>query len=199
MKFEILKPNKIKIIIDSDDLIKWGISADALAKNAPETREMFMALLRKAEEETGFCCNNSQLVIEAAEHVKGDLTIFVTKVDSAEERALFEKISAVKKPETVFRQPIQKAPSYKAGKVIIEIENFEDVITFAYAFEDYYGGSLYLYDDLYYMIVDSSRIKNAAEFGIERSSKRRLLVEEHGSLIARDNAFLVVRSKFCQN
>jgi len=193
MKFEKLKPNKIKIVIDADDLLKWGISADALVNNAPETREMFMSLLRQAEEETGFSCNNSRLVIEASAHIHGELTLFVTKVDSEEEYALFEKISAIKKPESIIK-PAKK--NTLPAKVIVELETLEDVITFAYAFENYYGGSLYLYDDMYYMIVDSSEIKNAAEFGKERSSRKKLLVQEHGKSIAKDNAFFLIRSKF---
>ena len=83
MRFEKLKPNKIKVIIASEDLAKWGVSADAVAKNLPETREMFISLLKQAEAETGFSCKNSRLVIESAMNSRdNDITLFVTKVDS---------------------------------------------------------------------------------------------------------------------
>ena len=49
MKFEMLRHDKIKIIIDADDLKKWGVSADAVAKNMPETREMFISMLKQAD------------------------------------------------------------------------------------------------------------------------------------------------------
>ena len=195
VKIEMLRPNKIKIVINSDDLSKWGVSADAVAKNSPETREMFLSLLRQAEEETGFYCNNSRLVVEATASTSGELTIFVTKVDSAEEKALFDKISAVNHAE-IIRKKAPSAERKRPVKTLIELETLDDVITFCYAYENYYGGSLYLYDDVYYMSVDSALIPYAAEFGTERSSKKRLLVEEHGKPIAKENAFYIIRNKF---
>ena len=94
MKFEILKPNKIKVIVEHCDLEKWGVTADDMAKNSPETRDIFFDMLRQAEKETGFSCNNARLVVEAAIRSDSDeLTLFVTKVDSDEEKALFVNVN----------------------------------------------------------------------------------------------------------
>ena len=48
MKFERLKPNKIKVIVEKADLEKWGVTADDMAKNSPETREIFFERRRIA-------------------------------------------------------------------------------------------------------------------------------------------------------
>ena len=62
----MLKSNKIKVTMNAQDLSELGISIEAMAKNSPESREVFFELLRRAEKETGFSYNNSRLVVEAA-------------------------------------------------------------------------------------------------------------------------------------
>lgn len=66
MKFELLKSNKIKVTMNAEDMILLGTSFDAMAKNAPESKEVLFELLRRAEKETGFTCTNARLVVEAA-------------------------------------------------------------------------------------------------------------------------------------
>ncbi len=193
MRFEKLKPNKIKVVIASEDLEKWGVSADAVAKNLPETREMFISLLKQAEEETGFSCKNSRLVIESAMNSRdNDITLFVTKVDSEEEKALFDKISSVKGSELFSRRTAQN----RKKRMMTELDNFEDVITMCHALSSYFGGTLYSYKNKYYMVTDDRAIAAASEFGKTVSPGAAVMIEEHGSLVAEKNAFPVIRSKF---
>ena len=197
MKIEKLKPNKIKIKMDNEDLSRWGVSADAVAKNLPETREMFVSILKQAEQETGFCCDNSKLVIEAALNESGgDLTLFVTKVDSAEENELFNRISAIHKPGEIHKTTEIKPAIQKQSRALIEIESFEDVIKLCYAIAHYYGGTLYAYNDKYYMLVDALYTPKACEFGnlLERHAMH--VIEEHGKQIMKNDAFLVIRNNF---
>ena len=94
MKFELLKSNKIKVTMNAQDLRELGISFEAMAKNSPESRDVFFELLRRAEKETGFSYDNARLVVEAAiQAEKSEMTLFVTKVDNAEEKALFDTLS----------------------------------------------------------------------------------------------------------
>lgn len=192
MKFERLRPNKIKVLIEAEDLAKWGVSADAVAKNSPETREMFVALFKQAEEETGFVCNNSRLVIEAAmSSADRNITLFVTKVDSDEEKALFDRVSAARNAENL---RINLSPRRK--NTLIELESFEDVIKLCYAISSYFGGTLYSYEDKYYMCVEQAYANAASEFGKVKSVRSQTIIEEHGVLVVRNNAFAVIRSKF---
>lgn len=193
MRFEKLKPNKIKVIIASEDLAKWGVSADAVAKNLPETREMFISLLKQAEAETGFSCKNSRLVIESAMNSRdNDITLFVTKVDSDEEKALFDKISSVKGSELFSRRTAQS----RKRRIMTELDSFENVISLCHALSSYFGGTLYSYKDKYYMVTDGSAVSSASEFGSTVSPGTAVMIEEHGTLVAEKNAFPVIRSKF---
>lgn len=195
MKFELLKPNKIKVTVETQDLEEWGISADEMAKNTPETREIFFEMLRRAEKETGFSCNNARLVVEAAiNSAMHELTLFVTKVDNDEEQRLFEKLSNQLKTETDKKE--KKRSKNPPVSTMIELEDFENVINMCHTMRECFWGSLYSYRDKYYMTMLPSYIPKASEFGALCPEKYRAIVEEHGKAIVRNSAFLFIRNRF---
>lgn len=197
MKFELLKPNKIKVTVETQDLEEWGISADEMAKNTPETREIFFEMLKRAEKETGFSCNNARLVVEAAiNSLMSELTLFVTKVDNDEEQKLFDKLSTQLKSEK--EKPKQKKDKKQSASTMIELADFEDVIKMCHVMRECFWGSLYSYKDKYYMTMLPSYIPKASEFGEICPEKFRAVVEEHGSVVVRNSAFLFIRNRFEQ-
>ena len=197
MRFEVLKPNKIKVIVESADLEKWGVTADDMAKNSPETREIFFEMLRMAEKETGFSCNNARLVVEAAIRPDtNELTLFVTKVASNEEKELFDKISTAITPTK--KQTSKKKEEEKPVNTMVEIDEFEDVIKMCYAMRECMWGSLYSYKDKYYMTMLADHIQKASEYGSVCPETYRSLVEEHGTAIIRSSAFLTIRNRFSE-
>ena len=198
MKFELLKPNKIKVVVEKDDLEKWGVTADEMAKNSPEIRDIFFDMLRQAEKETGFSCSNSRLVVEAAVRADSDeLTLFVTKVDSNEEKELFDKISSAIKP--MLREKEQKPdPETQKPPTMVELADFEDVIKMCYAMRECMWGSLYSYKDKYYMTMLPNYIKKASEYGDVCPAEYRSIVEEHGNSIIKSSAFLTIRNRFSE-
>ena len=193
MKFELLKSNKIKVTMDAKDLAEFGISFEAMAKNSPESREVFFKLLRRAEKETGFDCNNARLVVEAAiQAEKGEMTLFVTKVDNKEEQKLFEKLSEI----TPEKEAPKKKPVKEEKSTMIELDDFEDVVKMCSAMRECFWGSLYSYNDKYYMTMLPVYIPKASEFGTVCPEKYRFIVEEHGKTIVKSSAFLFIRNKF---
>lgn len=193
MKFERLKPNKIKVIVEKADLEKWGVTADDMAKNSPETREIFFEMLRIAEKETGFSCNNARLVVEAAIRPDtNELTLFVTKVTSNEEKELFDKISTAIIPEKKGPKKEEK----KSVNTMVELADFEDVIKMCYAIRECMWGSLFSYKDKYYMTMLPEYIKKASEYGRICPEEYRSIVEEHGIAVIRSSAFMTVRNRF---
>lgn len=197
MKFELIKHNKIKVTVETQDLEKWGISAEEMAKNTPEAREIFFEMLRRAEKETGFSCNNARLVVEAAiNSVMSELTLFVTKVDTDEEQKLFDKLSSRIKTEKIPAET-KKEKKPKTG-TMIEIDDFENVIRMCHVMRECFWGSLYSYNDRYYMTMLPSYIPKASEFGAVCPEGYREVVEEHGKLIVKNSAFLFIRNKFSE-
>jgi len=196
VKFELLKPNKIKVTVETQDLEEWGISADEMAKNTPETREIFFEMLRRAEKETGFSCNNARLVVEAAiNSLMSELTLFVTKVDNDEEQKLFDKLSTQLKAD---KKKTELKKEKQSESTMIELDDFEDVIKMCHVMRECFWGSLYSYNDKYYMTMLPSYIPKASEFGTVCPEKYRMVIEEHGKPLVKNSAFLFIRNRFSE-
>ncbi len=196
MKFELLKSNKIKVTMNAQDLRELGISFEDMAKNSPESRDVFFELLRRAERETGFSYDNARLVVEAAiQAEKSEMTLFVTKVDNAEEKALFDKLSKLnlELPKTDKKEKKEQKP---AVNTMIELSDFEDVIKMCHCMQECFWGTLYSYKDKYYMTMLPIYIPKASEFGAICPEGYRSIVEEHGTPVVKNSAFLFIRNKF---
>lgn len=197
MKFELLKSNKIKVTMNAQDLNELGISFEAMAKNSPESRDVFFELLRRAEKETGFSYDNARLVVEAAiQAEKSEMTLFVTKVDNAEEKALFDKLSKLNLELTRENKKEEKKEEKQPVNTMIELADFEDVIKMCHCMRECFWGTLYSYKDKYYMTMLPIYIPKASEFGIVCPESYRSIVEEHGTPVVKNSAFLFIRNKF---
>lgn len=198
MKFEKLKANKIKVTVNAHDCEELGISFDAMAKNSPQAREVFFKLLRRAEKETGFTCNNARLVVEAAiQAEKSEMTLFVTKVDNEEEKELFDKLSHINLPNLI-KEDTEETPKEKKASTMVELSDFEDVIKMCHCMRECFWGTLYSYKDKYYMTMLPNYIPKASEFGSPCPESYRSIVEEHGTAIVKNSAFLFIRNKFSE-
>ena len=194
MKIEMLRQNKIKILIDCDELLKWGINAQNVLENAPQSREMFVEILKKAERETGFHCNNSKLVIESAINSEENiLTLYVTKVASQEENELFDKISYLNKAEIINSKIVRER---EENNVIAAFDSFDDIINMCSTLNKYQNGELYTYHDIYFMAAEESLSGEMSEFGELCRGSLYAIVREHGRKIIDKNAFSIIRENF---
>ncbi len=200
MKFEMLKANKIKVTMNASDCEELGISFDAMAKNSPQSREVFFKLLRRAEKETGFTCQNARLVVEAAIRAeKSEMTLFVTKVDNEEEKELFDKLAHINLPNILNDEAKNDPPkTEKKASTMVELADFEDVIKMCHCMRECFWGTLYSYKDKYYMTMLPTYIPKASEFGSPCPEGYRPIVEEHGKAIVKNSAFLFIRNRFSE-
>lgn len=65
MKIEKLNENKIRIILNIDDLKENNIDFHSFMSSSLETQDLFLNVLEKAEQEIGFTTKDYKLVIEA--------------------------------------------------------------------------------------------------------------------------------------
>lgn len=65
MRIEKLTENKIRILLNLEDLKEHNINLHDFMANSPETQDLFLAMLDKAESEIGFITKNYKLMIEA--------------------------------------------------------------------------------------------------------------------------------------
>ena len=193
MKIEILKENKLKIMLEPDDLKLWGIDASNVLKNEPHSRDMFVEILKRAEKETGFSCVNSKLVVESAiNSEKKQLTLYVTKVASEKDKALFDEIYH---ENDVCVIPAEKIDGEDGG-IMARLRTFEDVVEVSKAFNRFCGDELFLYKENYYVTLPHILENKISEFGDILSNCQRTIVEEHGKKIIERNAFFVIRKAF---
>ena len=80
MKIEKLTDNKIRIILDIDDLAKKNIDVHSLIKNNDGTQKFFKNILKEAQKEVGFDVEDSKLLIEAFLSADGFFILTFTKI-----------------------------------------------------------------------------------------------------------------------
>lgn len=79
MKFEKLSENKLRIILNINDLEDKNIDYQSFMANSDDTQKLFMDMLDKAEREMGFETTNYKIMIEAIVTSKGDFIVTVTR------------------------------------------------------------------------------------------------------------------------
>ena len=65
MKIEKLNENKIRIILNLDDLKERDIDSEIFLTNSIESQSIFLDMLDTAEKEVGFVTDNCRIMIEA--------------------------------------------------------------------------------------------------------------------------------------
>ncbi|MCL2383317.1 MAG: adaptor protein MecA [Oscillospiraceae bacterium] len=80
MKFEKLTENKIRIILNIEDLKEKNIDFHSFMSNSLESQDLFLDMLEKAEEEIGFITKDYKLIIEAIASPNGHFVLTVTRV-----------------------------------------------------------------------------------------------------------------------
>ena len=79
MKIEKLTDNKIRIIIDLDELSEKNIDVNSLIKNNDKAHVLFQTILNEAEKQVGFKVQNCKLLVEAFSTTDGYVVFTLTK------------------------------------------------------------------------------------------------------------------------
>jgi len=192
MKFEKLDENKIRIILNLNDLEDKNIDFHTFMSNSIETQDLFIDMLKQAEKEIGFISNNYNLHIEAFSTSDGNFVFNITRISS---------INLPKKNNIVYKR---KKQHINRNLTIYEFNSFDDYCNFCHFIStmsgNYTGNSiLILYNSKYYLILynikmDFIRLKHfyiyASEFANLYTSSKLFanLLFEHGENLIHDNA-----------
>jgi len=168
MKIERIGHNKIKITLSIGDLEEWNVDFENLSYNSPEAQEMFWNIMRRAEIETGFYVDDSQLIIEAMPLRSDSFVVFITRVDEDEDFESIHKYikSKFKKSELRVKKKSKKISS---GIIMFMFSTFEDVCMACSSIYDIYSGesTLYKYGDCYYLCLTRNSNVNSKPHYIE--------------------------------
>ena len=102
MKFEKLTENKIRIILNIEDLKEKNIDFHSFMSNSLESQNLFLDMLKKAEEEVGFITKDYKLIIEAIATSNGDFVLTITREmpDNSLNKPLNKKVHIKRKSVT---------------------------------------------------------------------------------------------------
>lgn len=201
MKIEKLTDNKIRVILDIDDLAEKNINIDSLIKNTDFSQKLFKKMLNQAKKEVGFETEDSQVLIEAYISSEGYFIITFTKIANN----LVEKIT----PSTSPKPKVKRRNLNTSCKTAIyQFDKFDDFTNFCtyldnLSFQNVKGFakkiSLYEYQRKYFLVFSEINIgfkgisflyTSISEFGklVSNSKNFESKLIEYGKTIFKTNA-----------
>lgn len=199
MKIEKLTDNKIRVIINSDELGCTNINIHNIMIKAIETQDIFSSILKKAEKEVNFYTDGCKLLIEAFSSFE-DMIVFTITKFSPDNNAKKKKLIAKRKSfDTISKQ------------IICRFESFDAFCEFCNAINNIHkldinklvkNAILYLWQDAYYLVLKNINTNSEntnllysilSEFGkpLSFSNNFEYKLLEHGKVIIKRNAIQI--------
>lgn len=196
MKIEKLTENKIRVIINSDELGLNNINLHSIMAKAIETPKIFSDILKKAEKEVDFHTDGCKLLIEVFSSLDDIFIFTITKYSPNNDPK--------KKKLIVKRKSFRKTEPH----AICRFESFDSFCEFCNSLKCLHridtkqlakNMSLYLWKDTYYLILKNIHTKyenidlfysTLSEFGklLSFSDNFEYKLLEHGKVIMKKNA-----------
>ena len=209
MKIEKLTENKIRVIVSTEDLIKTNTDLNSIMAKAIESQKLFLEILSRAEKEVDFHTEGCKLLIEAFSSIDDFLIFTITKYSSKEKKSA-SNISP-KKPVAK-----RKNVDYSSENTVYSFSSFDELCDFCNCIDTYKNLdtfkiskniSLYLYNDIYYLVIQNINLKYpllktfhsiALEFGKPYSNSKLFISKlfEHGTNIIKKNAIKTLTKHF---
>lgn len=198
MRIEKITENKIRIILNLEDLKENNIDLHSFMSNSPETQDLFLDMLEKAETEVGFKTRNYKLMIEALATSDCNFIFTITRLlpekETSSSKAPKKNIKAKRKVVT----PDKILSIYK-------FSTFDEFCEFCTYLDStplkgkLKSSILYSYNSEYYLVLNNIRMKlsdfKAFCYAITEFAsyvKGHVLFErklkEYGKLIIKQNA-----------
>lgn len=170
MIIEHVDANKIKVVVDSEEQKRYGISYETMNYCDCNTRKLCENIVARAKNEVGFSVEDSKLLVEARQGLNGTVTLFLSRIPLND-----------KEKESLFGQTLK-------------FESMNDLLDSAKVFLRYKESikalNAYLYDKNYYVYFEilstekkaKSMLTNLLEYS-ERSGLSEDVLLEHGERI----------------
>ncbi len=199
MKIEKLTENKIRVIVNSEDLKNNNLDYQTIMEKPIESQKLFLEMLLKAEKEVGFYTEGCKLLVEAFSSSDGLFVFTITKyVEKATTPPSKPKVKPKKKVKQV---------NPKSTTSIYQFSSFEEFCEFCTAIHNTVCQSkqlaksitLYLFNNTYYLILSNintdyayihSFYSTISEFAslASHSETFKMKLLEHGKAIMKRNA-----------
>jgi len=155
MKIEKLNENKIRIILNLDDLREKNIDFHSFMSNSLESQDLFLDMLDRAEEEIGFVTKDYKLIIEAIATSDGNFILTVTRIipDTSQGRAGSKNIQIRRK--LVMPSKLLSMYSFSSFDDFCEFCTYIESSPLNKLAKKLKKSSLYLYNGKYYLLLNN--------------------------------------------
>ena len=152
MKIEKLTENKIRVIINSEDLKQNNVDYKSIMEKPIESQKLFLEMLIRAEKEVGFNTDGCKLLVEAFSSSDGSFVFTITKY-------------VEKKPKTTHKL------NKKSSTSIYKFSTFEEFCDFCVCINSVEkinlkklakNISLSIYNDTYYIILSGIKTNHTS-------------------------------------
>lgn len=157
MRIEKLTENKIRFILNIDDLKEKNIDFHSFMSNSIESQDLFLDMLDQAEVEVGFKTENYKLMIEAIATSDGNFILTVTRLSDENARKKNNKKDFKAKRKNIVPNKLLSVYKFNTFDDFCEFCTYiADILPFSY--KKIKNSSLYLYNDSYYLVLNNMRI-----------------------------------------
>lgn len=158
MQIEKVNNNKLKVILNANDLEENNIDLNTFMANSLETQELFLDILDLAEEEFNFYVDNSKLVIESVSLANNIFIFTITK--------------------------LSEHKNFASSNYIYCFDHFDQFASIFSFIDNKDVFNIYTYNDKFYLMIDKNNKLNTIleEFSNSKfnSSCLETILIEHG-------------------
>lgn len=199
MKIEKLTENKIRIVVNIQELSSKNIDLNDFMISNLTSQKFFLEILNKAEKEVGFKTNNCKLLIEAFSSLDDFYVFTITKFKKPKNKHTYKFNKALNYNKTftsnTFKNPIYKFTSFEEFCSFCEAIYKSNISVYGISKKV----SLYFYNNTYYLVFFDLNFSyncfkklfsTLSEFGylVRDFSKLEPKLIEYGKPIIKQNA-----------
>lgn len=205
MRIERISTNKIKVLVNSDDVRAWNVSLKNFTDNTPEAQDLFWFALKRAERDVDFNVGRAQLLVETLAAANDGFVMIISKIEREEE--IVEALRKTGKSAKVAELKMSQRPKAAPNLRIFKFADFDVLCDGVSAINEFYVGQsrLFKYDESFYLEIcpqDSFgffEIENMlCEFAkkVKKTFIMQGVLEEYGTMMINSDAIDIIIKNF---
>ncbi len=197
--------NKIKVLVNRDDVRAWNVSLKNFTDNTPEAQDLFWFALKRAERDVDFTVGKAQLLVETLATANDGFVMIISKID--DEAELCDTLAKSGKSVKMAEIKLSRRPKNSPFLRIFRFDSFDTLCEGVSEINELYIGESKVtkHEDSFYLEIKPQdtfgffEIENIlSEFSekVKKSSVMQGVLEEHGTIMISSNAVEIIVKNF---
>ncbi len=204
MRIERISGNKIKVLVNRDDVRAWNVSLKNFTDNTPEAQDMFWYALKMAERDVDFTIGKAQLLVETLATTNDGFVMIISKIENESEIA--ESLARSGKSIKMSELKLCRRPKPSLLRVF-RFEGFDALCAGVSEISGLYLGEsrLFKYNEEFYLEVkprdafgffETENILSEFSEKVKNPSVMQGVLAEHGKAMIKADAVEVILKNF---